>query len=633
MQGAGNPAWTEQPQTVSEQNMLGAETLRNRRLLTGLLYPLLSNAITLRLRYLSFWLWVLNNHEHPSQSERSLYEKLFLFSMLAHDCPDDDVLATNGRVGAERSVDAERNVSDLYDQDAERIDISSEAFMLADGNRCGFDLYYQRPLNRLFLLRGERTLTPTGRTVAEAFDEAVDIEFDELRSAVAAEEVSTDLINRLAPTGCACQISGREKQLLMQAYLAMFEADEDYTTLSFVDELDLDALSTPKNLLGDDGAQLRSSRTTEEIAIEKLLTEDERDDQSDISEYVARGFGIRMRGSGVLFLATAGWTTDPAPTEDGEFEELEGIRSLWRLFVHTEYFIYGCEALLCAVVRVVRGAGPISRATVLDQLFDSEQYTRTLRSILGGGVSIEKTDDNPNRLREVRNALYYGTWMNTGRDISYEPLDGVRSDQLTWRALYNGLEVGGTAAQFNLGTQSEEAMKSLCFQYRDGGDDLKRAAQLAAYVTILFARLRQRHVSYFGTKAYEPQRAWFRALETQPSPSLVWSTLPDPDSGSPMDVAATMRSLTDRWIIDQYWTVSHEKIRRSPSRATRHIEREMDRRYRFGTAYRSFAQSNLKFDRLTDLYYELGLTTSPRMDSFAPSERGETFLKQVGVSR
>jgi hypothetical protein len=60
MDGVADPVWTERPSSVSRENPVGVTTTRNRRLFNDLLYPLLSDAITYRLRYISFWAALLD---------------------------------------------------------------------------------------------------------------------------------------------------------------------------------------------------------------------------------------------------------------------------------------------------------------------------------------------------------------------------------------------------------------------------------------------------------------------------------------------------------------------------------------------------------------------------------------------
>jgi hypothetical protein len=49
-----DPVWTEAPDSVSRENPLGITNTRNLKLFNDLVFPLQSDSITYRLRYVSF---------------------------------------------------------------------------------------------------------------------------------------------------------------------------------------------------------------------------------------------------------------------------------------------------------------------------------------------------------------------------------------------------------------------------------------------------------------------------------------------------------------------------------------------------------------------------------------------------
>jgi hypothetical protein len=149
-----DPAWTETPDSVSRQNPLELTNTRNLRLFDDLIYPLQSDSITYRLRYVSFWAWVLDSTDDPNKEARAQYEKIFFLTNIAHDCPDDGH-SSNGIVGATRRPDGSR-LSNRYDSDADVFAIDDEDFALTKSDASGFDSYYQNIMQNLWLISGKK---------------------------------------------------------------------------------------------------------------------------------------------------------------------------------------------------------------------------------------------------------------------------------------------------------------------------------------------------------------------------------------------------------------------------------------------------------------------------------------------
>lgn len=141
MDSGVGPVWTETPDSVSRQNPVGVTTIRNNKLFNDLVFPLQSDSITYRLRYVSFWAWVLQSTDNPDKETRARYEKIFFLANIAHNCPEDGH-SSNGIVGATRTPNGSR-LSDRYVPDADTFDIGDEDFAITKSGGSGFDSYYQ----------------------------------------------------------------------------------------------------------------------------------------------------------------------------------------------------------------------------------------------------------------------------------------------------------------------------------------------------------------------------------------------------------------------------------------------------------------------------------------------------------
>jgi hypothetical protein len=101
-----------------------------------LLRPVLSIAITQRLRYLSYWAWVTDHLDSHDAADRALYEKVLLVASTHHDCPSTGT-GTNGIMGDTDELEAQ-----LADSTVNEIEISPTAFTIAGDDNARFDSYY-----------------------------------------------------------------------------------------------------------------------------------------------------------------------------------------------------------------------------------------------------------------------------------------------------------------------------------------------------------------------------------------------------------------------------------------------------------------------------------------------------------
>lgn len=89
-----DPEWTDHTETMRVLDPLGAESTEST-LQSRMFHPILSMAVTQRLRYLSFWCWVTANLDGDAPRDRALYEKVVLLGSDSHTCPEEGT-GTNG---------------------------------------------------------------------------------------------------------------------------------------------------------------------------------------------------------------------------------------------------------------------------------------------------------------------------------------------------------------------------------------------------------------------------------------------------------------------------------------------------------------------------------------------------------
>ncbi|WP_128478905.1 hypothetical protein [Halorussus pelagicus] len=627
MDSVTGPVWTEKPQRVSRQNPVGVTTTRNRPLLNDLLYPFFSDAITYRLRYLSFWAWCLDNLDAPSKTTRAQFEKIFFLANIAHDCPDDGH-STNGIVGAERKIDDEY-LADKYTPDTSTFDLTENEFELTSSAGSGFDTYYHSLLQRLWLIDGKFTLTPLGQQLAEAFDDAVQTEFDELHTAVETGQVSQELIQRFATDGCCCllQAADSERELLTGAVLSCITRTDTPHELAFkpVDGPDELSLETwyPRDLATNDG-------TT--IDIESLF--DSEEDETNLGEYVHNRLGDRGRASVLLFLGTAARVQKPPAATEWDMPTLSDIRRAWQLFVYTHYFVVACEGLLKAWLHGLRAWELISTSRLLDRVFNADDYIRTIRSVAADDVAVTVDESNPDQLWRVLDAVYYGNWYKGSIELEHQlpsDFDQADGDELTWGTLRTSLPAECSDTGFGVGSASARVLHDLLQSNQSGLTDAERAHRLAGYATVLLTRLHQRGQTYAEDEAFDPYRTWFNHIESSPSPSYLWRQDPGLDASSP--VASFMKTFTKNRIVAKHHRITQRKIRDHPSQTARHMTRRPDGQWEFKSMYKTshLEQSWLRIERLTDILYELDLTTSPNRDEFTPNDRGQRVFERYGI--
>lgn len=624
MNREADPVWTERPSSVSRENPVGVTTTRNRRLFNDLLYPLLSDAITYRFRYISFWAWVLNNTNSPDRGTRASYEKVFFLSNLAHECPDDGH-SSNGIVGAGRKVNGQ-SLQERYDPAVDVFNLTADDFQLTNKDSSGFDTYYQSLMKRIWLLHGKMQLTPCGEQVAAEFDENVSPSFDELRDVVQSGTVSQEFLQRFASGGCCCELrnASDECNLLTNALLANFERTDDPSRLSFRQPIGQESLSI-------DEWYPRHLQQTEESGLDLESLFDSDDLETDLMEYFNGRFGTRGGASLLLFLATAERVRTPAIDSGWDIEPLQDIRRAWEFFVYTHYFVVGSEALLRAWLHGVRYWEPVGTTELLEEMFTAHKFTATVESILADDASITVDDSRESTFWGVLDAIYYETWFDGSVTVELDVPDMSRTDtrdEMTWGGLQNQL-TGRDVTGGEIGSKAARVLHDLLQSDQQGASDDVLASYYAGVATVLLAQLYRRGQRYTTGAEFEPYRCWFDNIAASPSPASFWRT----DYDESRAVNEVMQSVVRDRVVRKHHAITQRKVRRRPSQTPRHMIRRPDGKWEFKSMYSDLNQSWARLKRLVDVFYELDLVTTADLESFRPTTRGEQLLEGYGIEQ
>jgi len=623
MTSSVDPVWTETPSSVSRQNPVGVTNTRNAGLFNDLVFSLQSDAITYRLRYVSFWAWVLHSTDDPDKETRARYEKIFFLANIAHDCPDDGH-SSNGIVGATRTPDESR-LSDRYDPDAATFDISDEDFALTKSGGSGFDTYYQTIMQNLWLIFGKKNLTPLGEQLATAYDDEVSLNFNRLREAVNTGKVSHEVVQQLSESGCCCQLrhANAERNVLTNALLGNLSETDDPAELSFKAEAGPDKLSIEswysRKLQEDDDV------TTD---FESVFDTEE---ETDLVEYFERRLGARSRASCILLLSVSGRVDTTSPNSGLGLPVIEDIGRAWEFFVHTHYFVVASEVLLKAWLHGLRNWGPITTDNLLQEMFDGQEYRQTLRRLLQAELSVSIDDSGDDQLWRVLDAIYYDNWFDGPLDVTLSPpeiSDPETQESLAWGELIERLPpaVNEDGCIHN---SSNRVLHDLVQSGLGIPSDAVSARALAAVATVMFAQLSRRGLKFQTKERYESYQQWFYHISSSPSPVSLWRSSCEDTT----PVGDFMKSYTREKIVTKHWRVTQEKIQRSTSRTPRHMLRRPDGRWEFKSMYKTshLSQSWLRLERLVETLYDLNLVTAAGLNEFQPNEDGRRLLQQYGV--
>lgn len=637
-----DPKWTTPVPSGRVTNPTGAITVRDRSF-NRLLYPVLSNAITHRLRYLSFWCWVVKNTDEKSPEERALYEKLLLFASTAHDCDDETTLAENGLVGATRSVDAlpethprygedDTNVGDLYSPQLDSIPLSATYTRLTNDNESGFEAYYRNWLKRLFLIKDRSTVTRMGEKLADAYADAHGVAWDRLETAVDRKAASQTLIQDLAASGCICSISEKEQQLCLQTWLCLFNRATTYGALDYAED--------PERALKavDVYPYLRSTpdTTTEESAHEGSLTgellaeSDTEKSETDLERYIRYGHDVSMRASQLLILHSVRVAETNRHVCPGTDHPLSSIRTLWRFHIQSEQFAWTVESLLGLFLTALQEHQPCHIGPVLDELTTREGFETAIRDALGG-VKTVAGDGTATTFDEVKLGILYGE--NTTGKLNVRSSESSGPSPDSWCGLVEAITEHDSEEPFDRHQLSEWQLQRRLQHAREETEVpvQERTARACGYAAVLLARFQSRYDRYYGRKAVAPYRRWFLQTASYggepPNLRMIWQPTEQLGIDQSRTVPTVTRALLRSLLISPYLDRLYDRM--ESGQIPQHFTVDGTGHLRFERAYGSPSLSRLKYQRICDSLFELDLITNNRYGDFGVTQRGEQLLNHV----
>lgn len=632
--------WTERSPTMRILDPLSAESTEST-VQSRMFYPVLSIAITQRLRYLSYWCWVTEHTDSIDDADRALYEKVMLLGSAPHECPDVGT-GQNGTLNPESDIQAQ-----LEDPAVQTIDIDADNVSIASNDVARFDSYYAGVLYNLLLLEDSQTVTPLGRALAGAYDDAVSFSFADVEAAVDQKELPRELIEQVTATGCPCQLSGQEQQLLRQAYWYLVSPTSEYDQLTFSEQPRPELLELREYLETDQRQLAEAAKKAELIGVDEAEYEAR---SEDLEQFFVEGRAQFVRSSLTLLLAAADWVTR-RPTETPDFGNLADAREIWRLLVHAEDASYAIQSLFLAVQGTVREREPIGPGEVLSTLFTSETFADTAGQALAG-IELSTVDgDERGTLERIRDAVYYGEAPDGELQHSLPKSGSVPPVSGSWDDVQAQLidrDDGDSDSPFHLSGSSERAFRTALEEELSTADSVAGYQRVAAIASVLVARIGTRYEQYFGTEQMEPYRMWFETAHGHPGARTCWE-VNNPDSaefafgseriGSDWECsefARTAAAFTKQWTLENYFQDLFSKIGESNGRSPQLLHIDSDGLLTFDYASNSGALYNygqpnaptLKWDRLGDILYELGFTSSNDLNSMELEQPARNLITQ-----
>ncbi|WP_147302063.1 hypothetical protein [Haloferax sp. Atlit-4N] len=631
-----DPLWTDRAPSMRVLDPIKAETTEGT-LQDRLLRPILSIAITQRLRYLSYWSWVTFHLEKHTAPERALFEKFLIVASTRHDCPTDGT-GTSGIVGNSNYLD-----SQFSDPASESVDISSDGFTIAGEDKARFDSYYKGILYRLLLFENEWTLTPLGEQLAHAYDNAVDFEFEEVSSAVANEELPMELVERGSDSGCLCQISSEERELLIRSYWYLVTPTNHFDELAFGPHPTPELLSFREHLETDLDAQ-------SEALIESTLAGAESVENADYSEnldlFFTSGRDAFVRSSLVLLLSVGDWV-NRRPTSRPTFNTLADIREAWRLLVHSEYASYAFQSLFISILEAVKRLEPVTPREVLQTVFGNPDFDRAVEQALMGVSLSEAENADRSVLSSIRDAVYFANAPR--RSLEARPNDNNETEPFTgsWMTACERLQAEDPSGDpFSFSGHSERAYRTLISQTLSEPSSVSKCRLVAGYSTVLLSRLSTRYDQYYSKEAQQPFVNWFKTAHVDPGAITCWQ-LHDSYEVEPKLPEVTLNSewptsemshqaatITKQWALDHYFEELYDKIKNGNGRSPQLIEVDSNGDLTFnhdingGGVYNGGYPNapTLKFERLGDIFYELGLIESNSLHGMVVTDQGRQLV-------
>lgn len=602
-----DPEWTDKVDFGRILDPLQLNRVRNR-MLNHMLYGIVSVAITQRLRYISFSLWCLNNLDEPTKDDIVPLEKIFVLANVAHDHEgqnDRDERGLSGRDNVPWSSEELRN------SDNSSFSISNEKFRIQKGNSTAFSQYYRGITQHLLLTENGYDVTTLGRKVAEAYGKAVKVDFEDLKDAANQEQVSKQTILELAKSGCGCEISSEEKELLTKTYLGLISSATRYDQLSFSSLDQVDAFELEAILAEEDAPE-----------VEDLLEEE------DANQFLEKFFfgqsSAKMRESLMLFL----WVAKQQETESydaiSNFNQFNQIRELWRMQLYYSYFVYACETMLFATLWTLRSRNSLYPEQLLESITQNPAFGKAVKDAINS-INSETADSN-NGLDTAFQYFYYGK-PSEERSVSVE--EGEDSYEGTWQNLQNNIREHIDVSELSADEKITEWKLKQLIENEVGNtssDPEESSARIFGYVAVLLALLRLRYDEFFSKEEYSQYRNWISKVEESSDglDSLLESLEGDDD------LDQFIQDFSYCWVIKQHNEAVYSKM--GSSRMPRLFSQDFNGRIDFQqTGYTdgwSSSLSEIKFKRMVDVMYELGLIENDGFDDFQTTERGKSILSQ-----
>lgn len=635
-----DPQWTTPVPSGRVTNPTGAVTARDRTF-NRLLYPVLSNAITHRLRYVSFWCWVLANTDDLSSSEEVGYEKLFLFASQAHDCDTDATLGDAGLVGATREVerlppnhprygDDTVNVNEFYTPELDPVPLSDKYTKLTKSNDSGFETYYRNWLLRLFLIQDHSTLTSIGAGLAEAYADSHSVTWDRLETAVENDAAPQQLITDLSSGGCVCSLSDQERQLLRRTWFGLINRATTYDELALSNTPDGDVRRVQITSFLGASEDTAESNDESDDQLAEALSESEESIETGLERYVRYGYDVSMRASQLLFLHSARALSDGTAVCAGGTHPLRESQVLWRFHIQSEQFAWALGTVLGIFLDALRELQPCRVGDVLNVLTTHPGFTAAVEDALGDFETVT-TSGTATTFDEVKLGILYGD--NTTNEQEIRSTSESTSCPATWHGLTDALATKTPPTPFARTALSEWQLQRRLTQARTNTAHpvAERTARACGYAAVLLARFQTRFPEYYAQETLAPYRSWFAQTVTYsnepPNLRMLWhlsDRLPV-DQSNP--IPTVTRTLLEQTVLVPYLDRLYNRM--ESGQIPQHFTVDGTGRLRFERGYELRSLSQLKYRRICDTLFELNLITSNDYKEFTVTADAEQLLDHV----
>lgn len=628
-----DPQWTRKARLGRITDPLQLRTVRNR-ILTDLLFGILSILVTQRNRYYSFYSWCFDHLKDESPKKIVLLEKIFLLGNLSHEFSEADK-DYRGLVGATRYTESGERIQNLYKPSAQEYSLASDHFKIHENDGCGFFQYYEGGMQRLLLLNN-RVPTPLGRALGKAFGNEVGMKFSLFEKACDNELVSRELIENFGEKASYRLLhdnkTSEEQALLRKIFFDLV----DYSSLKYED-LKFVSLDEIKSSFDLTHYLMPSVDVLALLDIEEKLFETER----YLRRYLEGGFGRKMRASLILFIHLIKRINDAIETKEGnifevytkrELEIFRDIKELWKLFVFHEYLMLTCEATLFGILKVLESEDRgLKTEPLLNRITTTQAFYNSIRSLLQGF----KIGGRKGAIRDfqdiVLDALYYEETVLRIPELNVSSETGT---QISLEDALNTIEVINNHKLLALDSIINERFVSkflLDTVETPTPDALFLASKLFACSSILLCLLKTRHNRYYTQNPYRKYWKWLSAVEGEYLGStkiIEFLNQQDPK----MDCGDLMKRFSIRFVINQHNKALFERI--SGSRVPWFFSQDFDGTLHFQNLWTPGFQRITKFERMIDIFYDLGFTKELDYKSPKLSIEGrawlDSFISNIG---